>query len=135
MPRWKARSRQSTPTVGAGGPVRSWAAARGSSAVPRAPPRSTRMPMAIADGPVIVGGGPSGLAAAIELCRLGVGPVAGVERESEPGGIPRHSNPPGCGLRDLRTILTGPRYAERYRELATDAGVEVITETMVTGWE
>jgi thioredoxin reductase len=91
--------------------------------------------MAIADGPVIVGGGPSGLAAAIELCRLGIGPVTVIERESQPGGIPRHSDHTGFGLRDLRTILTGPRYAERYRELATDAAVEVITETMVTGWE
>ncbi len=73
--------------------------------------------MAIADGPVIIGGGPSGLAAAIELRRLGIGPVTVIEREREAGGIPRHSAHTGFGLRDLRTVLSGPRYAERYRTL------------------
>jgi thioredoxin reductase len=90
--------------------------------------------MAIGDGPVIVGGGPSGLAAAIELRRLGIEPVTVIEREREPGGIPRHSEHTGFGLRDLRTVLSGPRYAERYREQAAD-GVELMAETMVTDWE
>jgi NADPH-dependent 2,4-dienoyl-CoA reductase/sulfur reductase-like enzyme len=89
----------------------------------------------IEDGPVIVGGGPSGLAAAIALRGLGVGPVTVIEREREAGGIPRHSDHTGFGLRDLRTVVRGPRYAGRYRELAEDAGVEIVTETMVTGWE
>lgn len=89
----------------------------------------------IDDGPVIVGGGPSGLAAAIALRELGIGPVTVIEREREAGGIPRHSDHTGFGLRDLRTVVTGPRYAGRYRELAGDAGVEVIAETMVTGWQ
>jgi thioredoxin reductase len=91
--------------------------------------------MGIEDGPVIVGGGPSGLAAAIELRGLGIEPVTVIERERQTGGIPRHSDHTGFGLRDLRTVLSGPRYAERYRELATDAGVEVLAETMVTDWE
>jgi NADPH-dependent 2,4-dienoyl-CoA reductase/sulfur reductase-like enzyme len=91
--------------------------------------------MAIADGPVVVGGGPSGLAAAIELRKLGISPVTVVEREREAGGIPRHSDHTGFGLRDLRTVLSGPRYAERYRELAAEADVEVVAETMVTEWE
>jgi thioredoxin reductase len=91
--------------------------------------------MAIADGPVIIGGGPSGLAAAIELRQLGIGPVTVIEREREAGGIPRHSAHTGFGLRDLRTVLSGPRYAERYRDLAADAGADLVTETMVTEWE
>jgi NADPH-dependent 2,4-dienoyl-CoA reductase/sulfur reductase-like enzyme len=89
----------------------------------------------IEDGPLIIGGGPSGLAAAIELRRLGIEPVTVIEREREAGGIPRHSRHTGFGLRDLRTVLSGPRYAARYRELAAEAGVEVIAETMVTDWE
>ncbi|MGA6947993.1 MAG: NAD(P)/FAD-dependent oxidoreductase [Solirubrobacterales bacterium] len=91
--------------------------------------------MAIADGPVIVGGGPSGLAAAIELRGLGVSPVTVIEREREAGGIPRHSNHSGFGLRDLRTVLSGPRYAQRYRELAEKNGVDILAETMVTDWD
>jgi thioredoxin reductase len=91
--------------------------------------------MAIEDGPLIVGGGPAGLAAAIELRRLGIEPVTVIEREREAGGIPRHSDHTGFGLRDLRTVLSGPRYAERYREQAADTGVELMAETMVTDWE
>jgi thioredoxin reductase len=90
--------------------------------------------MGIEDGPVIIGGGPSGLAAAIELRGLGIEPVTVIERERQAGGIPRHSDHTGFGLRDLHTVLSGPRYAERYRELATDAGVEMMAETMVTDW-
>ena len=91
--------------------------------------------MAISDGPVIVGGGPSGLAAAIELRKLGIAPVTVIERERQAGGIPRHSDHTGFGLRDFRTVVSGPRYAERYRELAADEGVEIVAETMVTDWE
>jgi len=91
--------------------------------------------MAIADGPVVIGGGPSGLAAAIGLRGLGISPVTVIEREREAGGIPRHSDHSGFGLRDLRTVLSGPKYAARYRELAEGAGVEVLAETMVTEWE
>jgi thioredoxin reductase len=91
--------------------------------------------MGIDDGPVIVGGGPSGLAAAIELRELGIEQVTAIEREREAGGIPRHSDHTGFGLRDLRTVLSGPRYAARYRELAEGVAVEVLNETMVTGWE
>lgn len=89
----------------------------------------------MAEGAVIVGGGPSGLAAAIELKRLGVESVTVIEREREAGGIPRHSDHTGFGARDLRRVMSGPRYARRYRELAERAGVEVVSKTMVTDWQ
>ena len=82
----------------------------------------------------VVGGGPAGLAAAVELRRLGVGEVVVVEREREAGGIPRHAHHQGFGLRDLGRPLSGPAYARRHAELARTAGVEVLLETMVTGW-
>jgi thioredoxin reductase len=89
----------------------------------------------VSAGPVvIVGGGPAGLAAAIELRRRGVDGVVVLEREAEPGGIPRHAQHQGFGLRDLRRPLSGPRYALRYAALAAAAGVELRIETMVTGW-
>jgi thioredoxin reductase len=87
-----------------------------------------------AEGVVIVGGGPSGLAAGIELRRMGI-PATVIEREAEAGGIPRHSSHTGFGIRDLRRVLSGPGYARRYRDLAEAAGVELLAETMVTGWE
>jgi thioredoxin reductase len=83
---------------------------------------------------VVVGAGPAGLAAAIELRRRGVADVVVLEREREPGGIPRHSDHPGFGARDLRRLTSGPRYARRYAELAAAAGARIACETMATGW-
>ena len=83
---------------------------------------------------VVVGAGPAGLAAAIELRRRGAGDVLVLEREAAAGGIPRHAKHQGFGLRDLRRPLSGPAYARRYAELAARAGAELRTETMVTGW-
>jgi thioredoxin reductase len=83
---------------------------------------------------VVVGAGPAGLAAALELRRRGAGDVLLLERETEAGGIPRHAKHQGFGLRDLRRPLSGPAYARRYAELAARAGAELRTETMVTGW-
>ena len=83
---------------------------------------------------VVVGGGPAGLACAVELRRGGVGEVLVLEREAAAGGIPRHSGHQGFGLRDLHRVLSGPRYARRYVELARRAGADVLEETTVTGW-
>ena len=89
----------------------------------------------MAEAPVaIVGGGPAGLATAVELRRLGVRQVVVIEREGEAGGIPRHARHQGFGLRDLRRPLSGPVYARRYADLARSAGAELLLETMVTGW-
>jgi thioredoxin reductase len=89
----------------------------------------------IAPAPIdvlIVGCGPAGMAAAIELRRLGVDRVVIAEREVEPGGIPRHSEHVGYGLRDLHRMTSGPRYAARYAQMATDAGVEIRLSTTVS---
>jgi thioredoxin reductase len=83
---------------------------------------------------LIVGGGPAGLRAAIELKRLGVRDVVVAEREQEAGGIPRLCHHTGFGMRDQRWLLSGPDYAERYRKLAQAAGVAVHTATTITGW-
>ncbi|BBY15152.1 NAD(P)/FAD-dependent oxidoreductase [Mycolicibacterium litorale] len=80
----------------------------------------------------IIGGGPSGLTAAAALA-----PdvdVLVLEREAELGGIPRHSDHPGYGMRDLRRFMSGPAYARRLTVTALDAGAILETEAMVTGW-
>ena len=83
---------------------------------------------------VIIGAGPAGLTAARHLRALGVGSVLVLEREAEAGGIPRHSDHTGYGMRDLRTVLTGPSYARRLAELADRAGADIRTSTTATGW-
>ena len=83
---------------------------------------------------VVIGAGPAGLSAAVELRRLGVGPVLVADRESEAGGVPRHSWHTGYGLRDLRRVLTGPAYARSLVSAALAAGAGLRTGTTVTGW-
>jgi len=82
----------------------------------------------------VVGGGPAGLTAATDLAADGRLRVVVLERESESGGIPRHSDHLGYGVRDLKAFLTGPAYARRLVRRADDAGVEIRTDTTVTGW-
>jgi thioredoxin reductase len=83
---------------------------------------------------LVVGGGPAGLAAAVELRALGTGRVLVVEREAALGGLPRDCRHPGFGWRDLRRLLSGPAYARRRAALARAAGVETATETTAIGW-
>ena len=82
----------------------------------------------------IIGAGPAGLTAATYLVRSTLLNVVVLERESEPGGIPRHSDHPGYGIRDLKTFITGPAYARRLAAEALRVGVTIRTDTMVTGW-
>ena len=84
---------------------------------------------------LIVGAGPAGLAAALELKRLGVTDVIVAEREPEAGGIPRLCGHTGFGLRDLHRVMNGPAYARQYRELAEQAGIKIATNTTITGWD
>jgi thioredoxin reductase len=82
----------------------------------------------------IVGGGPSGLRAATDLAPLVPGTVLVLERESIAGGIPRHSDHPGYGIRDMGRFIGGPHYARILRERAASAGATIMTSAMVTGW-
>ncbi len=84
---------------------------------------------------LVVGAGPAGLSAARALASSGRCQVLVLEREKAPGGIPRHSDHHGFGLRDLRRPLRGPAYARQLTDLAVDAGVTVETGAMVTGWD
>jgi NADPH-dependent 2,4-dienoyl-CoA reductase/sulfur reductase-like enzyme/CxxC motif-containing protein len=62
---------------------------------------------------VIIGGGPAGMAAALELQRLGTEDVLLLERNGELGGILTQCIHPGFGLTYYREDLTGPEYARR----------------------
>jgi len=92
------------------------------------------VPPGVTTDVLIVGAGPAGLAAAVELRRLGAGSVVVADRDDEAGGIPRHSAHTGFGARDLRRVLTGPGYARYYAEAAAAAGADIRLGTTVTGW-
>ncbi len=79
----------------------------------------------------IVGGGPAGLTAAATLARRGLSTLV-LEREPVVGGIPRHSDHTGYGVRDRRRLLRGPRYAELLRDEAAAAGARLLVNATVT---
>ncbi len=81
----------------------------------------------------IVGGGPAGLAAAVVLRRAGA-TVTVVEREDALGGVARHVDHTGYGIKEFRRVLRGPEYARRWADRVERAGVDVRTATTVTGW-
>lgn len=83
---------------------------------------------------LIIGSGPAGLAAALQLRKQGVTNIKVVEREAEAGGMPRFCNHTGFGLRDLRRLHSGPSYARAYRQRTLDAGIAIETATTITGW-
>jgi len=82
---------------------------------------------------VIVGAGPSGLSAAAELATH-TSSVLVLERENMAGGIPRHSDHLGYGIRDMRKFVSGPHYARLLRERAAAAGATILTRAMATDW-
>src|SRR5262245_40383173 len=77
-------------------------------------PGSSSVTNTIETDVLIVGAGPAGLAAAVELRRMGAGKVLVVDREKQAGGIPRHSDHIGFGIRDLHRFMSGPAYAARW---------------------
>jgi NADPH-dependent 2,4-dienoyl-CoA reductase/sulfur reductase-like enzyme len=81
----------------------------------------------------IVGAGPAGLSAARALHRAGLRDVLVIERNPQPGGLPRFCAHPGWGMLDLGRCWTGPRYAAALVRRAE--GVEIATGTTVLGLE
>lgn len=79
----------------------------------------------------IIGAGPSGLAAALELKARGVGRVIILEREAEAGGIPRHCGHRTFGLGEFGWPMSGPSYARRLVAKAKAANVELRTRATV----
>ena len=80
----------------------------------------------------IVGAGPAGLSAAVELKKQGVARVVVLERFEQAGGIPRHCGHPPFGMREFRRVLSGPAYARRLVATAEAAGVEIRTRCTAT---
>ena len=80
---------------------------------------------------LVVGAGPAGLAAAVAAKEEGADDVLVVERDDAPGGILQQCIHNGFGLHRFKEELTGPEYAQRYADLAAEAGVRVACGTTV----
>jgi NADPH-dependent 2,4-dienoyl-CoA reductase/sulfur reductase-like enzyme len=80
---------------------------------------------------IIIGGGPAGLAAAIELRKQGIQDILILEREKNLGGILRQCIHDGFGLTRFGETLSGPEYAQRFIDTVRDMQIPCLTDTMV----
>lgn len=79
----------------------------------------------------IIGGGPAGLAVAVEAWKHGVKDILILEREIDLGGILQQCIHTGFGLKVFGEELTGPEYAERFIKQVEYLGIEFKLDTMV----
>lgn len=84
---------------------------------------------------VVIGGGPAGLAAAIQLREKGIQDVVVLEREHRTGGILRQCIHDGFGLTRFGETLSGPEYAQRFVDRAEELGICCLTDTTVLSLE
>lgn len=80
---------------------------------------------------VIIGGGPAGLAAAVELKKRGVNDILIIEREKQLGGILRQCIHDGFGLTRFGVTLSGPEYSQRFIDEVHALGIPCITNATV----
>lgn len=80
---------------------------------------------------VIIGGGPAGLAAAVELYKKGIRDILILEREKKLGGILRQCIHDGFGLTRFGETLSGPEYASRFVRQVEELHIPYRTDTTV----
>lgn len=80
---------------------------------------------------VIIGGGPSGLAAAVAARNAGIEDLLILERDNELGGILNQCIHNGFGLHTFQEALTGPEYASRFINQAKELNIPYKLNTMV----
>lgn len=79
----------------------------------------------------VIGGGPAGLAAALELNRNGIENVLVIERDKILGGILNQCIHAGFGLSYYKEELTGPEFAQRQINEVNETNIRIMTDTMV----
>lgn len=84
---------------------------------------------------VIIGGGPAGMAAALGAYRAGIKDLIIIERDDCLGGILNQCIHNGFGLHTFNEELTGPEYAERYREQIDELQIPYLLNTVVINLE
>lgn len=81
---------------------------------------------------IIIGGGPAGLAAALELHKAGVTDLLILEREDKLGGILRQCIHDGFGLGRFGESLSGPEYAQRFIESVENLHIPYLLNATAT---
>ena len=79
----------------------------------------------------VVGGGPAGMAAALEAKKAGLKRVLLIERDDFLGGVLRQCIHDGFGVVKFKKRLTGGQYAQLFVKGISETGVEVKLKTMV----
>ena len=80
---------------------------------------------------IIIGGGPAGLAAAVEIFQSGLKNILILEREKNLGGILRQCIHDGFGLTRFGCTLSGPEYAQRFIDQVENLQIPYMTNTSV----
>jgi NADPH-dependent 2,4-dienoyl-CoA reductase/sulfur reductase-like enzyme len=80
---------------------------------------------------VVIGGGPAGLAAALEAKKNGVEKILICERSARLGGILEQCIHNGFGLTYFKEELTGPEYATRFIKAVEKTDIAIKRGTMV----
>ncbi len=80
---------------------------------------------------VIIGGGPAGLAAAIEVKKQGIDNVLIIERDSSLGGILQQCIHDGFGLHRFGKRLSGCEYADNFIVEVKERKIEIADKTIV----
>jgi NADPH-dependent 2,4-dienoyl-CoA reductase/sulfur reductase-like enzyme len=76
---------------------------------------------------IVIGGGPSGVAAAIEMRRRGTGRVILLDREPTLGGATRHCSHSPFGMLEFGRVYFGAAYGRKLEREAGKAGVDIRT--------
>ncbi|MFO8043603.1 MAG: FAD-dependent oxidoreductase [Alkalispirochaeta sp.] len=80
---------------------------------------------------IVIGGGPAGIAAAIEAYNADKGKVLVIERNDSLGGILPQCIHNGFGAINFGEDLPGPHYSHRYETTLRELPVEIMLDTMV----
>lgn len=83
----------------------------------------------------VIGGGPAGMAAALQARENGVKKIIILERAETLGGILEQCIHAGFGLHYFKQELSGPEYAYRFIEQVNKTDIDVKTDTMVLSVE
>lgn len=78
---------------------------------------------------IIIGAGPAGIAAASALKEQGISDIVILEREAQPGGVPRHCLHPTFGLLVFKRPMKGPQFINKILKFSNE--IPILTGTTV----